>query len=72
MGKCKHFYGPVCDDGYQYCEKCGEAKSVPCSHPKWILHTSFSMSNMMSQGITGYKYVQRCEKCGELKIATVN
>ena len=24
MGKCKHFYGPVRDDGYQYCEKCGE------------------------------------------------
>ena len=33
--KCRHKYGRVQKDGYQYCEKCGRAEIAPCKH-KWF------------------------------------
>lgn len=68
--KCKHFYGTVQPDGFQYCSKCGDAKSVrkECNH-KWEEVTRI---NIWDQFVSNdkpihYKWVLRCTKCGNMK-----
>jgi len=71
FGRCKHKFGKVQDDNYQYCEMCGTAKSVKCSH-KWntishgdIIDKRFQDSSGKPR-IIGETYIIRCAKCGDI------
>ena len=68
----KHHFGEV-KDGYQYCAKCGIARSVLCNH-KWktignsqIVRKPFGkVDNNDCQRVIGEIYILQCEKCGEI------
>ena len=68
FNKCKHKFGLVKKDGYQYCEKCGIAvcpKKSPCNHPEWEVierneYTFFGSPN-------GLSLTQKCKKCGKME-----
>ena len=69
--ECDHFFGPVDERGYQYCTKCGRAVQVfvECFH-KWKEVESFTKST--GEIIKDHIYKQVCEKCGEIKIVSVD
>jgi len=67
MFRCKHKFGKVEKDGYQYCEKCGKATKPECQH-KWKIINEFQMqTSLYTTSYTEYYHLQ-CEKCGEIKI----
>ena len=60
---CRHKFGKV-EDGYQYCEKCGKAFVVSCSH-RW---QSVQEVIMKQWGVpSGKIIVQQCTRCGEIQ-----
>ena len=71
---CKHKYGIVQSDGYQYCSKCGKTIIPPsknCDHTweiyNYIDNVGYS-GRVLSQII-----VNRCSKCGiinQIKLTT--
>ena len=65
---CNHKYDTVQSDGYQYCRKCGVARSVPCNH-RWkiIEEISTKDSQSVSSGFIAMSYIQQCEKCGAIQ-----
>lgn len=63
---CNHKYGKE-DNGYQYCEKCGEGIAMPqkvCNH-KFKIIERFNVSNLC--GGSHFLYLLQCEFCGEMK-----
>ena len=70
---CKHKYGKVEEDGYQYCEKCGKANLLVCSH-KWKEVESGKTTT--TNRLTGHTmkieryFILRCSRCGEMKEET--
>ncbi len=71
FNRCSHKFGEIQEDGYQYCEKCNTAISVPCNH-KWEELKEYT--KVIVSGITksdiGYTFILKCKRCGELK--TIN
>jgi len=67
---CKHIYGEVQHDRFQYCKFCGEAKIAPrynkCLH-SWKKEQVLTVSGAYSGNILKYIYVLRCEHCGDMK-----
>jgi len=65
--KCKHLFGEVHEDGYQYCTHCGYARTPAteeCKH-KW---KELNRHPLTDKGSTiGFIYLFICEKCGEIK-----
>jgi len=75
MFGCKHFYGKVQDDGYQYCTKCRKAVAAPakpqepvklCTH-KWARKSSFTSSCRFTNSINSETHIMECEHCGDMK-----
>jgi len=64
MFGCKHKFGEV-KNGYQYCEKCGKAIVVSCSH-KWETEDILQRDNAINDFV-GLVYILKCSKCGEIK-----
>lgn len=62
--RCK--YGKVEND-YQYCVECGKAIHVPCKHV-WVNEGKYGIYAGNSNQPSGYGFIDRCEKCGEIKI----
>lgn len=64
---CRHKYGEVAKDGYQYCKKCGKAIAVsaPCQH-KWERLDTLERTSTVTGNVKGFIYVSRCVKCGEI------
>ena len=68
MFGCWHKYTEV-KDGYQYCNKCGLAKSAPdaaCCH-KWEKIAEYTETVILTQAVLAYIYVMQCKKCGDIK-----
>lgn len=64
---CFHKWGKI-EDGYQYCSKCGVARTVSCSH----IWGELGSADMFTFGkVTGRMYVLKCNKCGEIAKRTV-
>ena len=55
---CRHKFGKIVGE-HQYCNKCGKAIIVPCSH-KWYQIKTI-------QYIYGATIILQCSKCGEVK-----
>lgn len=71
---CKHKYGKVGLDGFQYCEKCGYAKHVhiPCNH-RWKTISNSNITRTLVRGIStdsdpiiGEIFILECQKCGDV------
>lgn len=63
---CNHTWGRVTEDRYQYCEKCGKARRLPCDH---VWENINKIKQTLSDGFTkqeSYIYLNRCKKCGEM------
>ena len=68
FNRCSHKFGDIQKDGYQYCQKCNKAISIPCNH-KWEEQKEYSktiVSNATLKDI-GLSLVLKCERCGDLK-----
>ena len=69
--KCHHKWGPLENSGHQYCNICGSAK-LPCSEGnclhQWLEINKETITTTSSSGSrkTGYIYVLKCEKCGDI------
>lgn len=63
---CKHKYGKIEKDGYQYCEKCNKAfhPIYKCSHI-WKHKYHIKLTNW--DRVIGHEFVLQCKKCGEIK-----
>lgn len=61
----KHKFGKVQDDGYQYCEKCGEAIIPPCNHD-WRRVSEVTIKNC-HDNIIGEDYIFECKKCHAIR-----
>lgn len=61
---CNHKYGPVAG-GYQYCDKCGKAIPVECSH------IFVNIEKLTERGaykqICNVIWIDRCKKCGLIR-----
>lgn len=66
----EHKYGKIID-GYQYCDKCGKARPVGCSH-KWLDNGHLKQSNALQGNVFNIIYILRCEKCGDIKKVSIN
>lgn len=68
FNRCKHKYGKVDTDNFQYCIHCGYARYVdigPCPHNWEIIEISKESSNITGCQI-GTIYHLRCKACGEI------
>lgn len=65
---CNHKWGLI-NDGYQYCEKCGKAIAVKCSH-NYIIKGTLRVS--LGGVNKGYIYVLMCDNCGHMKNHVAN
>lgn len=64
---CRHKYGSIQDDGYQYCTKCNKAIAAPCAHIYLKIKT-FNGTNISALGRREFvEYHLRCSKCGTMK-----
>ena len=66
---CRHQYGEVNEQGYQYCTKCGNANNIgkiQCTH-KWKIKDEYVKINRFTSITTAYVYILQCQLCGELK-----
>ena len=68
----KHKLGKIQSDGYQYCERCGQAFIPSCNH-KWVLIVEnaikFDWSYRLAYG-NKQDYTERvyeCSKCKEIR-----
>jgi len=60
-------------DGYQYCLKCNKAFPVEvnkCEH-NWETLRELQKTTNYTGSILFIKYVLRCQKCGEIKMVTI-
>jgi hypothetical protein len=64
MFGCKHEYGPVKKDGYQYCKKCGKAIVAPCKH-EWERIKIVEVENFGQK--VGHIYISECKKCLKIR-----
>lgn len=62
---CNHKFGTVVD-GYQYCEKCGLAKTAECPH-HYVELGVFGKGLRFSESYYKHIYVLQCSKCGDIK-----
>lgn len=65
---CFHKYGNIQKDGYQYCSKCGVAKSAPakvCSHK---FHTVKVVEVLYFGNVVGEHRVCECARCGVVQV----
>ena len=65
--ECKHLFGQVQEDGFQYCSNCGfarEPESTECKH-NWLPWKEHPITNQGDR--VGIIYVFKCEHCGETK-----
>ena len=63
---CFHKYGKI-DNNYQYCEKCGKAKIIPCFHT-WQLTKEINVFSWINSSLPEYfVHIYHCIKCGEVK-----
>jgi hypothetical protein len=63
---CEHEWGLV-EDGYQYCKKCGEAKTAPpkgCDHVWEEKATHDFYLDIDHSCEVGIVIILECEKCG--------
>lgn len=71
LSSCSHSnWSELNEKNIQYCESCGKARhvNVPCSHVWEIIRQSNINQNYDGKIIiTGAVYVQKCEKCGDIK-----
>jgi len=67
MFGCKHKFGKV-EGQYQYCEKCGVARTVPHEH-RWEIINKFQRTNRFTKpgDFVDMTYVLRCSICGKIK-----
>jgi len=63
---CRHVYTKLDRDRVQYCEKCGKARSVDCSH-NWSEYRTMTVSSTITNAVHAYRYIRECSICGELK-----
>jgi hypothetical protein len=73
LNNCRHKFGKVELDGFQYCEECGTATKpspVPCDH-KWVEIATTKKINDRNR-VIGFISKLRCSKCGELKEFRIN
>ena len=72
---CRHIYGPVQSDGYQYCKLCGRAIIAPrnevCNH-KWETERIMTTSNAYTGNVIKYTYILKCSRCGEMKTEVIS
>jgi len=64
FGKCKHKFGKVEADGYQYCTECGKSLAAPkknCDH-KWIKEHAIEQSYFGNTNQIIFIYY--CTECG--------
>lgn len=64
MSRCKHEYGPVQEDGYQYCKKCGKAIVAPCKH-EWKRIKVVEVEHWGNK--VGDIFVDECIKCLKIR-----
>jgi hypothetical protein len=62
--RCKHKYGKVQKDGYQYCESCGKAIVAPCKHD-WQRIKEIELEHFGQK--SGHIFVDECSKCHEIR-----
>ena len=67
---CFHKYGKVQKDGYQYCSKCGKARSLPCNHD-WVQERLIELWGDFGDMPTHAKIIAVCKNCGERKVIKV-
>ncbi len=67
MFGCKHKYGQVQKDRYQYCVACGRAKTTPCNH-KW---EKVHIENIITKTTYSIFYILQCSECGDTKRAEI-
>lgn len=68
MFGCKHKFGRV-DDRYQYCSKCGAAKTAPareCEHV-WERVNKLTEENRFNGSLVKVTYIMECTKCRDMK-----
>ena len=71
FNKCKHKFGEIQKDGYQYCLKCGRGieplkqKELPCSHKNWEIYDRADIEQWGHD--THRLVVLKCKYCGDLK-----
>ena len=71
---CKHRFGTIQADGYQYCQKCGLAKKPPCQH-KWEVIERYSLIRDTRYGderLKARKLIKSCTLCGEIVSDTIS
>ena len=72
FNKCKHKFGEVQKDGYQYCNNCGRAikplkqKELSCIHKNWEIYDKLEIIDK-SENIKGIVIILKCKNCGDLK-----
>ena len=69
---CRHKYGKVQEDGYQYCTKCNKAIVAPCPHTFTRLGT-FEGTRINRTTGSRQEYIEyhlQCTKCGDMKKET--
>lgn len=67
--KCNHKFGEVNNKGYQYCLLCGKAELIgipECRH-NWRTINTLSSTNVITNNVSYYLYIQQCANCGKLK-----
>jgi hypothetical protein len=62
---CKHSWGPVQDNGFQYCSRCGIALRVSCDHTWKIISEDESLT--YGAMVVARIFVLQCSHCGDLK-----
>ncbi len=66
---CKHKFGEVQKDGYQYCLNCGRAiepLKTPCIHKNWEIYDKVEIFNIDGDS-KGIVVILKCKNCGDLK-----
>jgi len=64
MFGCKHKFGKIEEDGYQYCEKCGKAFKPECVH-NWEIISRSAIERWGND--VGILYGLKCKYCGDIK-----
>ena len=67
---CKHKYGDVQSDGYQYCIKCNKAIVAPCPHKFARISTFNGVTNSAMGRREFVEYHLQCTTCGTMKKET--
>jgi len=68
---CKHKYGDIREDGYQYCKKCNLAvkpSSISCQHKYKKISKNYLTERINEeQERVGVLFISECKKCGDIK-----